>query len=81
MARFTIRGNSYEIGKEDIRQAVEGKAPGPIRTYYLEVNSKKYPIKQVLALVTGLPPISFTSVDAYRILDKLGYKIDLQMEP
>lgn len=77
MRRFTIRGEIYEIDAEKVRQAVKGNKPGPINKYYVEIDSQRYPIKQVLATVCDIPPISFTSVDAYRILDRLGFKIQL----
>jgi hypothetical protein len=40
------------------------------------VNSKRYPIRQVLAAVTKLPAIAITSQDAYRVLEKVGFTVD-----
>ena len=77
MPRFTIRREIYEMDAEEVRQAVKGMAPGPISKYYVEIDSQRYAIKEVLATVCDIPPISFTSVDAYRILDRLGFKIQL----
>lgn len=78
MTIFTIRGKKFNIKKEDIINAVKNADPDPFignRKYYVEINGIKYPIKQVISLVTGLPRVAFTAMDAYRILTKLGFEI------
>lgn len=75
MPRFTISSTPYEIDAEDVQQAVKGKASKYIRKYSVEIAGQRYLIKQVLAIVCNLPPISFTSMDAYRVLHKLGFEI------
>lgn len=75
MPRFIIRGDVYEIDAEKIRQAVKGSTPKPISKYYVEIDGQRYPIKQVLAMVSNIPLIGFTSLDAYRVLNKLGFEI------
>jgi len=75
---FTIRGRQFNIEKESIINAVKDVEPEPLtgkRKYYVEINGRKYPIKQVISLVTGLPKIAFTAMDAYRILTKLGFEV------
>ena len=75
---FTIKGKVYYITREDVINAIKDVEPDPLtgkRRYYVEINGKQYPIKQVLSLVTGLPRIAFTSMDAYRILTKLGFEV------
>jgi len=75
---FTIKGKVYYITREDVINAIKDVEPDPLtgkRRYYVEINGKQYPIKQVLSLVTELPRIAFTSMDAYRILTKLGFEV------
>jgi len=75
---FTIRGKVYDITREDIIKSVKDSEPEPLtgkRKYYIEIEGKRYPIKQVIGLVTGLPRIAFTAMDAYRILNKLGFEV------
>jgi len=76
--KFTIRGKSYVIEKKDIVERMKGKEPGDIDKYYVVLEGKKYPIKQVIEVVCGIPLIGFTSMDAYRILEKLGFKIGVE---
>jgi len=75
---FTIRGKQFDIKRDDVINAVKNVEPEPLtgrRKYYVEINGRRYPIKQVVSLVTGLPPIAFTAMDAYRILIKLGFEV------
>jgi len=78
VVKFTIRGRIYDITREDIINAIRDVEPEPLtgkRKYYIEINGKQYPIKQVVGLVTRLPRIAFTAMDAYRILTKLGFEV------
>ena len=78
MVVFTIRGKRFDIEKNDIINAIKDIAPEPLtgrRKYYVEINGRRYPIKQVIGIVTGLPRIAFTAMDAYRILIKLGFEV------
>lgn len=76
--RFIIRGNNYGVDRTKILDAVKSAIPNPTdgrHKHYVEINGLKYPIKQVIYLVTGLPYIAFTAQDAYRILTKIGFEV------
>ncbi len=77
--RFGIRGQVYEINKDDILNATLGITPKPFdgrNRYYIELHGTKYPPKQPIHLVTGLPYTGgFTKQDAERILIKLGFAV------
>ena len=75
--KFVIRAREYEISAESIQVAMKGVQPKGSSKYSVRINDVDYPTKQVLEKVTGLPPIAFTTAYAYRILDKLGFKIDV----
>jgi hypothetical protein len=75
---FIIRDKSYDISREDIEKVLENLDPEPLRgraKYYIEYKGGRYPIKQVISAVTGLPRIAFTASHAYRILTKLGFEV------
>lgn len=78
MVQITIRGRKFDISKQDIINAVKGEEPRNIKSYSVEINGKDFPIKQPVELATKLPAIAFTSMDAYRLLDKLGFEIKQQ---
>jgi hypothetical protein len=75
---FTLRGKSFEKRKDDFVKAAKPLAPGRVTKYSTVVGGKRYPIRQVLAAVTKLPPIAITSQDAYRVLEKFGFTVDTQ---
>lgn len=72
---FTLRGNIYSLMKQDVEKAMKGVLPEQISKYYVEVNSEKYPPKQVLAESLGLGKVEFTTMDASSILRRLGFRL------
>jgi hypothetical protein len=75
---FTIRGRTFNISREDVERVLEKLDPEPLRgraKYYIEYRGKRYPIKQVVSAVTGLPRVAFTAMHAYRILTALGFEV------
>jgi hypothetical protein len=75
---FTIKGKTFTLTKEDVEKALEGLEPEPLSgraKYYIEHKGRRYPIKQVLAAVTGLPRLGFTAMHAHRILTELGFEV------
>jgi 5-methylcytosine-specific restriction protein B len=75
MAKITIGGRQYEVERKQVIKAIKDKEPRLIKSYYMEVEGKQYPIKQVVELTLKIPAIAFTSMDAYRLLVKLGFEI------
>ena len=76
--QFLINGKSYEIDKKTVINSLKGTTPANFdgrHKYYIEINGEKYPIKQILHLVTGLPNIEFHASDAKSVLRKLGFDI------
>jgi hypothetical protein len=74
--RFTLRGQEFDVSSTDVIDAAKSIAPGRIQKYSIVIEEMRYPIRQILSLITGLRPIEITSQDAYRILSKLGFTID-----
>lgn len=73
--KFTIRGKSFDLVKGDVVGGMRGEQPKRINKYYVLVNGREYPIKQVIEKVCGLHAVEFTSADAHRILEKLGFEV------
>jgi hypothetical protein len=75
---FTIRGRIFNISREDVERVLEKLDPEPLRgraKYYIEYRGRRYPIKQVISAITGLPRVAFTAMHAYRILTALGFEV------
>lgn len=74
-----MRWRVYDISREDILNVTRGVPPKAFdgrNKYYVELHGLKYPIKQPIHLVTGLPYTGgFIAQDAQRILNKLGFTV------
>ena len=76
--KFRLRGAPLSITSADVLRATCNVPPTPIdgrNKYFVELHEQRFPIKQVLRLVSGLPSVGFTAQDAYRILSRLGFEI------
>ncbi|MBZ5680238.1 MAG: hypothetical protein LAO24_09050 [Acidobacteriia bacterium] len=75
--KFTLRGRTFDLRKEDIVSVARGMSPGRIQKYSVVLNGKSFPIRQIVAAATTVPAIEITSQDAYRILQKFGFDISI----
>jgi hypothetical protein len=70
---MTVSGHRYEFDRHRVQTALEGVLPEPIREHFVVINGRRWPPKQVLALVTGLDRADFTTHQARRALTRLGF--------
>jgi hypothetical protein len=73
VARFTISGHEFELGRRDIEECLTGLLPDPVHEHYVVVRGRRFPPKQVLACATGVDRADFTTHQARRILRRLGF--------
>ena len=71
--RFTVGHREIELTAEEVHHRMHGVEPEPIRLHLVEVNRQVFPPKQVFAAVTNFPRGSFTTLEAQRVLTKLGF--------
>ena len=67
-----IQGKEYEISDDDIRRVARTHNPERLVGYYVEVDGKKFPAKQLIRLVTGTRD-NFNSTNARNALTRLGF--------
>ena len=72
MTAMTISGQRYDLDARRVQEALQGELPEPITEHFVVVNGRRWPPKQVLALVTGLDRADFTTHQARRALTRLG---------
>lgn len=77
----TVAGQSFTFDRNAVEGAVEGVLPEPIRSHYVVVRGRRYPPKQVVALLTGLDRADFTTHHARRLLQRLGLTVGRTGEP
>jgi hypothetical protein len=66
---LVIGKRRVELSKEKVVEVLKGLQPEPLRgraRYYVELDGRKYPVKQVVAAVTGLSKESFSTEQAVR---------------
>lgn len=73
MPTFTVSGQTIELERDTVELRLRSVLPEPLREHYVVVRSRRYPPKQVLSEVTGLDRADFTTHQARRILQRLGF--------
>ena len=73
MPTMTVSGHQYDLDPQTVEAALDGVLPEPIHEHFVVVNGRRWPPKQVLALVTGLDRADFTTHQARRALTRLGF--------
>src|SRR3712207_642847 len=71
--KFVVGGERYELSMEQVAHAVQGVQPEPVRTHLVELHNTVYPPKQVFAAAAGRPRQTFTTMEAQRVLSRLGF--------
>ncbi len=72
--QFTIAGRAFDLDANDVRQRLQGRSPEMLYEHWVEIDGIKWPPKQVLDVVTGVPRSEFVSVHADSILRRLGFR-------
>ncbi|MCJ1696729.1 AAA family ATPase [Rathayibacter caricis] len=74
--QFTIDGNPYELTRESVEAALGAVEPAAVTKYSVEALGRRWPVKQVLAVATGLTTKPFDSGKAQRVLAQLGFAVE-----
>ncbi|MGH3403550.1 MAG: SCO5918 family protein [Streptosporangiaceae bacterium] len=72
MTRVKVGGRERDITKEEVIRKMRGVEPEPVREHLVEIAGTAYPPKQVLETVTDWDRRSFTSLEAVRVLTRVG---------
>jgi hypothetical protein len=70
---MTVSGHQYDLDSRGVEAARLGVLPEPIHEHFVVINGRRWPPRQVLALVTGLGRADFTTRQARRALTRLGF--------
>ncbi|WP_028473748.1 DUF6308 family protein [Nocardioides alkalitolerans] len=72
---FTLAKQEFDLTAQDVVDAVRGRVPETIRDHWVDVDGVRWPVKQALALATGLEPTAFHSQTSRRVLADLGMTV------
>jgi hypothetical protein len=81
MRTMTVSGRQYHLDSRRVEEALAAELPEPIREHFVVINGRRWPPKQVLALVTGLDRADFTTHQARRALTRLGFTASRSASP
>jgi hypothetical protein len=70
---MTVSGHTFDLDPQRVEKALSGQLPEPIQEHFVVVSGRRWPPKQVLAVVTGLDRADFTTHQARRALTRLGF--------
>ena len=71
--RFTMGGREFDLTQDEVRRRMKHSQPEPIQKHVVEVNETVFPPKQVIDECVGFPRTSFTTMEAQRVLNRLGF--------
>ena len=71
--RMVVGGRELDLTANDVLDTMRNVEPEPIREHLVEIGDTEFPPKQVLATVTGWDRQSFTTMEANRVLTRLGF--------
>jgi hypothetical protein len=75
-----LQGKRFSITRESV-ECVRDEPPGTAQRYVVCLRGVDYPLKQAASAGLGVPPVAFTSQQAYRWLVKLGFEVlDLRQQ-
>ena len=68
-----VGGRDFDLTKQEVEARMMGEEPELIQKHMVEVNGQMFPPKQVLGHVTGWDRTTFTTMEAQRVLTRIGF--------
>jgi hypothetical protein len=73
MVRAVVGGREFDLTKDDVIRSMRDVQPEPIREHFVVIGERPFPPKQALAQVTGWDRQTFTTMEAIRVLTRIGF--------
>ena len=71
----TISGQQFTITRDAVLAKTRDLEPDQLHDHGVKLHSKVFPVKQVVATVTGLDRLDFQSMQARSVLKRLGFEL------
>ncbi len=75
MTMARVAGMDFNLRPADVEASLVGADPEPIKEHYVVVGGRRFPPKQVLAVVTNIDRADFTTHQARSVLRRLGFAV------
>jgi len=69
------RGRKFNLSRRGVEASLLNVTPDRVTKYGIVIRGQEYSVLQVMAVATEMPKIEWSTVNAYRILQKLGFEI------
>lgn len=73
MVRGVVGGREFDLTQDEVIRGMSDVWPEPIREHFVVIGEKPFPPKQVLAQMTGWDRQTFTTMEAIRVLTRIGF--------
>lgn len=71
----TIGGHQFLITRDEVLSKTRELQPDQLHDHGVKLHGKAFPVKQVIAAVTGLDRLDFQSMQARSVLKRLGFEL------
>jgi hypothetical protein len=71
--RSVVGGRELDLMADDVLRTMRGVEPETVREHFVVIGGILFPPKQALAQVTGWDRQTFTTMEATRVLSRLGF--------
>ena len=69
------RGRKFNLSRAGVEASLLNVTPERVTKYGVMIHGQEYSVLQVIAAATETPKIEWSTVNTYRILQKLGFEI------
>jgi hypothetical protein len=76
-----VAGQDFLLDVDEVEHELRKILPEPLTDHFVVIGGRRYPPKQILALVTGLDRADFTTHQARRIFRRLGFTVGRRSDP
>jgi len=73
MVRAVVGGREFDLTKDEVVRSMRNVEPEPVREHFVVIGERPFPPKQALAQVTGWDRQTFTTMEAIRVLTRIGF--------
>ena len=73
MVRSVVGGRVVNLTADEVTRSMRGTEPETIQEHFVVIGDKLFPPKEILAQVTGWDRQTFTTMEAIRVLRRLGF--------
>lgn len=73
--QFTMSGRTLRLNRTQVIEKLRPVRPEAIQTWAVEVDGRRFPVKQALSHLTGVRPADFITHRARDIFERLGFTV------